>query len=301
MKHNLVLKPGENTTLVFAYGYVPEGTDLGAVLSPFKNKPWFLILFDHFTAWNQTLARDNDESSLEVEWRSTEILQASTWRDYYQRHVIAQGSAYLYLHGADGVPRDSALFSMAANWLKPQLSRETLELIMGTQDISNDNGAMTYAFVGHGIRSSALDLHAYPSDLDIFLFLGVAEHVITTGDYSWLTQPNIPFYDQKENATIIEHLRVAFDHLVNNVGLGDNGFIRCGDGDWDDGLVLEYDASPLAFGFSTEYGESVPNTLMAIYSLPMLASVIKGVDKSLSVKMLALANQVCEILTSLVC
>jgi hypothetical protein len=152
MKHDLSLGPGQNTTLLFAYGYLPSGHDLRSVLAPFEGKPVFQILFEHFVSWNGTIVRDNDKQTNEMEWRSYEVSQASTWRDYFSRHVIAQGSAYLYLHGVDGAPRDSALFSLAANWVNPRLSRETLELIMGTQDISkNGRGAMTYAFVGNGI------------------------------------------------------------------------------------------------------------------------------------------------------
>jgi cellobiose phosphorylase len=144
-----------------------------------------------------------------------------------------------------------------------------------------------------GVLSSALGLHAYPSDLDLFLLLAVFEHVTVTGDTTWLTNPNIPFYGSTSPSSVLDHLRVAFKHLVDEVGVGNHGFVRCGDGDWDDGLVVEYDPSPLAIAYSTEFGESVPNTLMAIYVLPRIARVIEGVDAQLSGEMMDYANQVC--------
>lgn len=46
---------------------------------------------------------------------------------------------------------------------------------------------MTYAFVGHGVNSDALGLHAYPSDLDIYLFFAVHNYLTATGD--WVCAP----------------------------------------------------------------------------------------------------------------
>jgi hypothetical protein len=36
------------------------------------------------------------------------------------------------------------------------------------------------------MRSDALGLHEWPSDLDLFLFWAVAEYVSFTGDMAWL-------------------------------------------------------------------------------------------------------------------
>ncbi len=43
--------------------------------------------------------------------------------DYYSARVISQGSAYLYLHGVDGVPRDQVLFAIAAVYLVSEVMR----------------------------------------------------------------------------------------------------------------------------------------------------------------------------------
>ena len=36
------------------------------------------------------------------------------------------------------------------------------------------------------------------------------------------------------------------------------------DGDWDDGVVVTSDPDPLAIAWSIEFGESIPNTQMAV-------------------------------------
>ena len=116
-----------------------------------------LISIDLLTA-HRMLAK---ETSL---CRSYQVRQASGYREFFRRHIIAQGSAYLYLHGAglflrslhirlveiffrcadstvnlytDGAPRDSAMFTLATSHTDPTLSKSTLELLLQTQDKIN--------------------------------------------------------------------------------------------------------------------------------------------------------------------
>ena len=39
-------------------------------------------------------------------------------------HVIPHGSAYLFLHGLDGVPRDQSLITLSLTYLRPDIARE---------------------------------------------------------------------------------------------------------------------------------------------------------------------------------
>ena len=50
-------------------------------------------------------------------------------------------------------------------------------------------------------------------------------------------------------------------------------------GDWDDGIVLT-DPNPLAILFTTEHGESIPNSQMALHVLPMVETIVGSRDKS---------------------
>ena len=93
---------------------------------------------------------------------------------------------------------------------------------------------MWYAIAGYGKVSPALDLHRFPSDLDIFLFFAINEYISFTGDTSFLTDTNVPFYPKSSDSlppganstSVLDHIRAAFYHLKNDVGLGPHGLIR---------------------------------------------------------------------------
>jgi hypothetical protein len=110
---------------------------------------------------------------------------------------------------------------------------------MCTQDIHS--GGMTYAYDGHGVASTALGLHKWPSDLDIALYWGVHEYLSVSGDWTWvnksMTREEMPYHPRSSSVlppgaagsspySIVAHLRVAFVHLRDQVGLGPHGLIR---------------------------------------------------------------------------
>src|SRR5690606_26628117 len=66
----------------------------------------------------------------EIAWRSHTLLAHTVRNDYYGEKYTAQGSAYLYLHGADGVPRDQALFALATTYLDPSIAKGNLRMVM---------------------------------------------------------------------------------------------------------------------------------------------------------------------------
>ncbi|MCA9637994.1 MAG: hypothetical protein KC420_18325, partial [Myxococcales bacterium] len=220
----------------------------------------------------------------------------SAYNAYYDARYTPQGSAYLYLHGADGAPRDQALFSTALAYVDPALARGNLRLIAGLQGA--DDGEITYSFTGHGINEGAT-LHEHPSDLDLFFFVGLAEYLAATGDLALLDE-SVDFYPRGSQPppsagddTILGHVRAAFVHLEESVGLGPNGLVRIHDGDWSDGIVYE-DLSPLAIANTIANGESVPNSQMALYALPLLADLIDDADPTLAEAMRDYADALVE-------
>src|SRR5262249_18538616 len=146
---------------------------------------------------------------------------------------------------------------------------------------------ISYAFQGHGVLDDALGIHKQPSDLDLFLLWAVAEYVGATGDVAFLDQ-KVPFYppDAKPDATAWDHVKAAARHLMDVVGTGEHGLIRVGDGDWSDGIVFEAKDRQLAIA----EGESVPNTQMAAYVLPLAADVIEPRDSALAAEVRAYAS-----------
>jgi len=286
--------------LVFVFGYLPDGnSDLSFLLESLTNIDSISLFLNSLSQWKYNYSISANlpnifsdaifagRLSRESQWRSIQLQSYSTWRDYYQSHHIAQGSVYLYGHGADGAPRDSALFAMSLTNINLELARETIELILRT--IDSKSGSLSYSFVGHGILSTALGLHAFPSDLDIYLFLAVNSYLSFSGDWNWLSK-EIPFYPVNSTSfppgaksrSVLDHLRASFVHLRDQVGFGSNGLIRIGDGDWNDDIVLGPDPSPSAYAFSIENGESIPNSQMAYFVFSQTIEWMKSMDSEFS-------------------
>jgi hypothetical protein len=86
----------------------------------------------------------------------------------------------------------------------------------------------------------------------------------------------------------MDHVRYAVTHLTEDIGIGDHGLIKVGDGDWSDGVVIEnakkkgFPAGLEWFFNSKEKGESIPNTQMALYVLPLIAALVETRDSALA-------------------
>jgi hypothetical protein len=114
-----VFKNGEKTW-EFMYGYLPRDKNLDDILDKYRKPLDFLEI--SVKSWkSQVMNLSFPENSLsflsdlqrETIWRSYLTQSNAAFWEYYGQHVISQGSAYLYLHGADGVPRDQSLFTLA--------------------------------------------------------------------------------------------------------------------------------------------------------------------------------------------
>ncbi len=74
------------------------------------------------------------------------------------------------------------------------------------------------------------------NDDPCWLLFGTIAYVKETGDYSILDE-QVPFDNQEgTEVTLMEHLRISFDHVVNN--LGPHGLPLIGRADWNDCLNL---------------------------------------------------------------
>ena len=211
-------------------------------------------------------------------WHAYNLLSATVFNEYYGVHLIPQGSAYLFSHGADGAPRDQGLFVIPLTYLRPALARETLQLIMRLTHA--DSGEIPYAFAGYGIHDGA-GVHDHPSDLDLFFLLGLCEYLAATGDVDFLNSVE-PYYPHgSKTGTVLDHACTALHHLMFTVGLGPHGLLRVSDGDWSDSIVLETalkNIGYVSYEKTVERGESIPNSQMALYVLPHIAAIVQPHD-----------------------
>lgn len=284
LKSTVYLAPGEQQSLKYAYGYAwkRNGTLEGAIrqaLAP-EQSP---------ASWKDRLPRIavDDDCSLdrELQWKAYQLLSSTGFRDYFDLHIVPQGSAYLYLHGVEGAPRDQALFSLPLTFLDPALTRDQLLFIM--RMTKAEDGGIYYGLAGHG-KGTSMGLHRYPSDLDLFFLMALSHYLAATGDKEFLREM-VPFYPKEApppkgiaSNTVLDHARAAIRHLYTTIGFGTNGLIRIGDGDWHDGIVLENALRSanlhVEYGNSVRYGESIYNSALALYALPFFADLIEDSD-----------------------
>lgn len=294
-QHNLELAPGEKAQLRFAYGALADSDRSLDFLQRYNHDAD--VFAETEQAWkNQLPYFSNGRSPIlnrETTWHAYSMLSSTVFNEFYASHYVPQGSAYLYLHGADGVPRDQALFALPLVYVRPALARQ--ELIFLMQLRSTDTNALPYAFVGSGAQDNALGLHSKPSDLDLFFLLAMAEYLSATGDSSFL-QERYPLFqpgrppDKGLRLTVLEHIEAAFRHL-ETLGLGPHHLLVIGSGDWDDSIVAINSFKPTFDRSRTlREGESVPNSQMALHVLPLVAALIAPYDANLAQRMRTLTQ-----------
>lgn len=279
LRSELVVPAGQTVTLRFAYGYAPMGEPLA--IEPALRDPAHDALSEYQRELRERLVyfASNEEPALhrELAWHAYQVQASVGFREYFEGPVVPQGSAYLYLHGADGAARDLGIFAVPLTYFDPELARAELELYMRVQWA--DEERFSYAFQGHGMLDDAMGIHHAPSDLDLFFLWALSEYVGATGDALFLER-RVPFYPKhaRPDATVRDHAVAALRHLFDVVGTGEHGLVGIGTGDWSDGIVVEAPDRELAIAA----GESVPNTQMAVAILPRVADLLHASDPDLA-------------------
>ena len=290
IRSDVDLAPGESRTLRFAYGYAPMGAPF-AVDPAWRDPKADLLggaradLAQHlvYFATNAPTGADVSGGALqrEMAWHASQLEVSTAYRDYWGHHVVPQGSAYLYLHGADGALARSRALRRSARRTRTRRSRAKSSLLMtGTQFA--DDGRFSYAFQGNGVLDDALGLHAHPSDFDVFFSWALSEYVGATGDAA-LLDAVAPFYEAQPDATVWDHLVASCGTSSTSSAPDRTGSSRLGDGDWNDGIVFSAPDRALA----ASSGESVPNTQMAVAVLPRVADLVEPRDAALAAEIRA--------------
>ncbi|MCG3173964.1 MAG: hypothetical protein GMKNLPBB_02181 [Myxococcota bacterium] len=212
----------------------------------------------------------------EMAWHAGQLLAASIREDYFGARAAVQGSAYMYLHGLDGAARDFAIFAAPLAYLRPDLSRDLLRTLMRMTYAKDKQ--ISYAVQGFGVLENA-EIHFSPSDMDLAFLWALTEYMAATGDQEFLRENN-PYWPRGEGRsdTTLGHARAALLHLMDAIGLGANGLIRIGTGDWSDGVTLNAKDR----GQAEKIGESIYNSAMALWVLPRAAALVEQDDPALA-------------------
>ncbi len=274
-RRTVQVPPGEEVAFRYLHGYDDEKS-IPDLVEKYRAAPEQAL-----RATVEFASPDAPWLDRELAWHAYNLQAGSIYSEFYDAHVVDQGSAYVYEQGLSGATRDFALFTMPLVYIRPDLAKESLRLMVRSQDRAS--GKLPYALAGYGVQSGLL-IHELSSDSDLFFLWALAEYLGATRDLAFLEELQ-PYYPLRGAgiASVREHARAAFHHLTQKVGLGRHGLIRCGTGDWNDGLLaLSGRLLPTLL-----QGESAQNAGLASFALPALAGALQEADPSFAAELQA--------------
>lgn len=211
--------------------------------------------------------------SREASWHAYYLCSAAVYDESFGCLYVPQGSAYGYIHGLQGAPRDYALTAAVMSHTRPVVARDMLKLMMM---MTTPDGTICYGHAGAGACLPGV-IHKAPTDLPLFFLWALVEYVAATGDAAILDD-EVLYYPQKgartASSTIRERVLLEWRYIKDFIGRGEHGMIRAGSGDWSDPLALMVD-NPGLFRLR---GESGFNTAMGAYVLPLVANLVESTE-----------------------
>jgi hypothetical protein len=244
--------------------------------------------------WRETWSLEMDgapELARESAWHAGMLRSAAVGDGVLGGRYVPQGSAYSFVHGLQGAPRDYALSALPLLHLDPGLAREQVRLMLRLVD---PDGCVFYAHVGAGFTTGAV-AHPAPTDLPLALLWAVAELVLATGDASFLDEA-IAFRPRRCGASastpVRERVLLLWRRVQRDVGLGPNGLLRVGSGDWSDPLRA---MAPSRRAFERA-GESTYNSALACHVLPRAADLLRARHPEEAAAMCTFADRLREAL-----
>lgn len=218
------------------------------------------------------LGADTDRES---RWHAGMLATAATRDEMLDVTYVPQGSAYSFVHGIQGAPRDYALTAVPLAFVDPATARDMLRLMFRMQ---RPDGAIEYAHTGAGYVTGAL-IHKAPSDLPIWLLWALTEYVWATQDPTILDE--VVATTGGISRSVRDGTLAAWTRLRDGVGLGAHGLLRVGSGDWNDPIAA---MAPNRRAFH-DRGESVFNSAFAAHALPRAAELVETWDSVTAAEM----------------
>ncbi|HEY8945475.1 MAG TPA: glycosyl transferase [Polyangiaceae bacterium] len=238
------LEPGAEQTFVFVLGYVENPRDEKWEKRGVVNKRRARELIARFSSskqvdaaidrlkqyWGELLASYQVKSSDEKLDRMVNV-----WNQYQCMVTFNMSRSASYFESGIGRGmgfRDSNQDLLGFVHLIPERARERIIDIASTQF---QDGSAYHQYQPLTKRGNN-DIGSGFNDDPLWLILGVAAYTKETGDYAILDE-QVPFdNDPKNVASLLEHLRRSFNHVLEN--LGPHGLPLIGRADWNDCLNL---------------------------------------------------------------
>ncbi|MFC4304725.1 GH36-type glycosyl hydrolase domain-containing protein [Cohnella boryungensis] len=255
---NISLQPGEEKTFVFVLGYVENPEEEKWESPGIINKTRAQAMIDQFTTdegVNQAMAElasywDGLLSKYTLKGPDDKLNRmVNIWNPYQCMVTFNMSRSASYFESGIGRGmgfRDSNQDLLGFVHQIPERARERIIDIASTQfeDGSAYHQYQPLTKKGNNEVGSGFN------DDPLWLILGTAAYIKESGDYSILDE-QVPFDSNPDNtATLFEHLKRSFFHVIHN--LGPHGLPLIGRADWNDCLNLNC--------FSKEPGESFQTT-----------------------------------------
>ncbi|MBR6917233.1 MAG: glycosyl transferase [Clostridia bacterium] len=163
--------------------------------------------------------------------------------------------------------RDSTQDLLGFVHLIPERARERLFEIASTQ-MADGSAYHQYQPL---TKKGNTDVGSGFNDDPLWLIFGVAAYIKETGDMSILDE-RVPF-DNNENdsASMMEHLKRSFDHVINN--LGPHGLPLIGHADWNDCLNLNCFSETPGQSFQTASNRESGDVAESVFIAGMFVAV----------------------------
>ncbi|HYP88314.1 MAG TPA: glycosyl transferase, partial [Polyangiaceae bacterium] len=238
------LAPGETKTFVFTLGYVEVPKDQKWEKPGVINKQPAKKLIEAFSTTEQVTAalaklREHWNGLLglyELSSKDEKLNRmVNIWNPYQCMVTFNMSRSASYFESGIGRGmgfRDSNQDLLGFVHLVPERARERIIDIASTQFA---DGSAYHQYQPLTKRGNN-DIGSGFNDDPLWLILGVAGYIKETGDWGILDE-QVPFdNDLKNQATLLEHCKRSFDHVLNN--LGPHGLPLIGRADWNDCLNL---------------------------------------------------------------
>ena len=194
--------------------------------------------------WNDLLSR----YAVQVRGRRLDRM-VNTWNQYQcmVTFLMARSASFFESGIGRGIGfRDTSQDLLGCMHQVPERARQRLLDVAATQ---RADGGAWHQYQPLTKRGNA-DVGDGFNDDPLWLILGVAAYLKETGDWAFLDAP-VPFdNDPRDSASLFEHLKRSFFHVVHNAG--PHGLPLIGHADWNDCLNLNC--------FSTDPNESFQTT-----------------------------------------
>lgn len=253
----LNLEPGQVKDLVFVLGYVENDQEEKFVAPNIINKAKAKQMMQQFQTSDQVELALNQLKSF---W--TELLQnfqiassdekldrmVNIWNQYQCMitYFFSRSTSYFESGIGRGMGfRDSNQDIIGMVHLKPEWARQRIIDLASTQ---LPDGSAYHQYQPLTKRGNH-EIGGNFNDDPLWLILSVSEYLKETGDFDFL-ETEAPFDNNGDEASIFEHIKRSFYHVVNN--LGPHGLPLIGRADWNDCLNLNC--------FSEKPGESFQTT-----------------------------------------